>query len=214
MRHARALGRALVLALGLSGAAFAQTAGTRLAEAPPPAEFPPASFQGAEYVDSAGCLYVRGGTGATSIWVPRVTSDRRVICGLRPTLPVIAAPGVISVDQAARRAVAGMLDAGTVIAVPAPPRLETPDGYRPAWEDGRLNPYAGKQLLSGALQQALVWTQTVPRRLKSASGEDVTSRYNFLVYPYTDYAKQRAALGSGNYIIIETTAGREIVPRY
>ena len=214
MRHARAFGRALVLALGLSGAVSAQTAGSRLSEASPPAEFPPASFQGLEYVDSAGCLYVRGGAGATLIWVPRVTSDRRVICGLRPTLPRSAGSEVVSVHQAGQRAVAGTLDVGTVIAVPAPPRVEVPEGYRPAWEDGRLNPYAGKQLLSGALQQALIWTQTVPRRLKTQSGEDMTSRYNFLVYPYTDYAKQRAALGSGNYIIIETTAGREIVPRY
>lgn len=223
MRHARALGTALLLSLALPGALSAQTASTRLSDAPPPAEFPPASFTGPEYVDSAGCLYARGGEGATSIWVPRVTANRRVICGLQPTLtrtgrtdaPVIAdAHDATSVHQAGQRAVAGTLEGGTVIAVPAPPPIEVPKGYRPAWEDGRLNPYAGKQLLSGALQQALVWTQTVPRRLKTQSGEDMTSRYRFLVYPYTDYAKQRAALGSGNYIIIETTAGREIVPRY
>ncbi|WP_375261021.1 hypothetical protein [Palleronia sp.] len=288
MKHARALGTALLLSLTLPGALSAQTAtaGTRLSDAPPPAEFPPASFTRREYVDSAGCLYVRGGEGATSIWVPRVTANRRVICGLKPTLartaeseaPVIAdtaasrvapmapvpaaapvsagrytpptvthritprpyeggatqlrpvaqvprampqvavAPEMlplISVYEAGQRAVAGTLDVGTVIAVPAPPApIAVPEGYRPAWNDGRLNPYAGKQLLSGALQQALVWTQTVPRRLKTNAGADVTSRYNYLVYPFTDYASQTAALGSGNYVIIETTAGREIVPRY
>lgn len=295
MKHARAFGTALVLSLALPGALSAQTAtaSTRLSDAPPPAEFPPASFAGQEYVDSAGCLYVRGGEGATSIWVPRVTANRRVICGLAPTLtrtvtseapgiadaapppqrvaavaPVAAAapasagrytpptvthritprpyaadgtrlrqvaqvprpmpevsatqvvpvvpqtPALVSVYEAGQRAVAGTLDVGTRIAVPASARIEVPQGYRPAWEDGRLNPYAGKQLLSGALQQALIWTQTVPRRLKTQSGKDMTSRYNYLVYPYTDYAKQKAALGSGNYVIIQTTAGREIVPRY
>ena len=219
MRQARAWGTALLLSLASAGAVSAQTAGAHLSEAPPPAEFPPASFTGLEYVDSAGCLYVRGGEGATSIWVPRVTANRRVICGLTPTLsrtvPVIPdAPEIVSVYEAGQQALAGTLEEDTVIAVPPPPRIEVPKGYRRAWDDGRLNPYAGKQLLSGALQQALVWTQTVPRRLKTRSGEDMTDRYNFLVYPFTDYAQQRTALDSGNYIVIETAAGRETVPRY
>jgi len=93
------------------------------------------------------------------------------------------------------------------------PADTVPRGYKRAWTDGRLNPYAGRQLLSGALQTSLVWTQTVPRRLKTQDGRDATHEYNYLIFPYTDYAAQRAALASGRYVTVRTRAGQQIVPR-
>ena len=87
-----------------------------------------------------------------------------------------------------------------------------PAGYESAWEDGRLNPYAGRQMLSGALDSALVWTQEVPRRLKTEYGADVTHKYNYLVYPYTSYSAQKAALASGNHVVVSSKNGPEIVP--
>lgn len=42
-----------------------------------------------------------------------------------------------------------------------------PDGYRRAWEDGRLNPYQGVRTVEGEVQMRQIWTDTVPRRLVS-----------------------------------------------
>ena len=62
----------------------AQAQGLRDAE--PPAEFPPASFTGRQYVDSRGCAYIRAGINGNVTWVPRVTQQRQQVCGFQPSL--------------------------------------------------------------------------------------------------------------------------------
>ncbi|MGR3433668.1 MAG: SPOR domain-containing protein [Shimia sp.] len=84
-RHTHILATLLVLT---GGAVVAQ--GKSLAEGATPAELPPASFEGRQYVDSDGCVYVRAGFDGAVQWVPRVTRDRQVVCGQTPTLQASA----------------------------------------------------------------------------------------------------------------------------
>jgi hypothetical protein len=75
-------------------------------------------------------------------------------------------------------------------------QLPIPQGYRPVWDDDRLNPQRAEQSLAGNAQMKLIWTQTVPRRLiNTADGRDVTASTP-LVYPYLDVATQTRNLGT------------------
>lgn len=59
-----------------------------------PAEFPPSSYNGKQYVDSQGCVFIRAGIDGNVSWIPRVTRTRKTVCGFKPSLagPVAPAP--------------------------------------------------------------------------------------------------------------------------
>jgi len=300
-----------------------------------PAEFPPASFNGSQFVDSRGCIFVRAGIAGATTWVPRVTSSRQNLCGAQPTfangasaqntvaaqaaippgVTVITAPPATAsgtaaaapaatTPPAARQAAANPPPARqattrqpaarpqaparvnarvapqapvmverpgapmrTVASITTPPTIRSaaparavpvtggcapgvrcgpqtqdpvsrgtgagriaeppvivlnrrtqaaldpqtrivprhvavaqaqaaevvaiPKGYRPVWEDDRLNPRRAQGTIAGKAAMDLIWTQTVPRRLIDRStGRDMTAYNPNLQYPYTDLATQ------------------------
>lgn len=88
-----------------------------------PREMPPAGFQGQQYVDSRGCVFLRGGVGGTVTWVPRVSSNRRQLCGMTPSFtpePVAVAEAPPAPAPRPRAAGAPM---DTVASTTTPPRI-------------------------------------------------------------------------------------------
>ena len=65
-----------------------------------PAELPSASYAGQQYVDSNGCVFVRAGTAAEILWVPRVSRQGQPLCSSPPSgtrVPVAEEVGVAEV---------------------------------------------------------------------------------------------------------------------
>ena len=73
-----------------------------------------------------------------------------------------------------------------------------PRGYKTAWNDGRLSATRTTRTAAGEASMHLVWSDDTPRRLLDGNtGQDVTVDFAYLVYPYTDYARQQQAVITG-----------------
>lgn len=108
---------AMAVSFVLAGAAAAQT---ETVGGGPPQPEPPAGYDGQEYVDDRGCVYIRAGVGEETTWVPRVNRARQPLCGPQPggTPDVAAVP--TPVDDAGTGDGAGTETVPEVAAVPTP----------------------------------------------------------------------------------------------
>ena len=82
---------ACLFALSLPGSLAAESAKS-IANRDGPAELPPAGFTGAQFVDSLGCVYIRGGQEGAVQWVARMNSSHQAICGFAPSFAPEKAP--------------------------------------------------------------------------------------------------------------------------
>ncbi len=79
------LTRVIAVGIMLSSLGLSVLNAQSLRKSAPPAEFPPASYKGKQYVDSRGCIYIRAGIDGNVTWVPRVSRSRKQVCGFQPT---------------------------------------------------------------------------------------------------------------------------------
>ena len=178
------LAAAIAVTCNLSGAAAQSSQGGLV-----PAEVPPSSYQGRQYIDSEGCVFIRADVDGSVVWVPRMNSSRKIICNHTPSLarksPEVAAVALpVKAQKTARvntRKKSPQKRRTQRQAAPAQkrfvpkhvrdnqlaslPDFRLPKGYKTAWDDDRLNPYRAHQTLAGKAKMDQVWTETLPRKL-------------------------------------------------
>ena len=142
----------IVLSILTLGVVPAQAQSLRNAEQP--AEFPPASYTAAQYIDSRGCVYVRAGFAGQVNWIPRVSRKRTHICGMKPSLAsarTAEAPAAAPAPRTQR----------TAAAAPAPQTKSTAKPKRTARVAAPKRPRSSIRV--GAPIRTVASTTTAPR---------------------------------------------------
>ncbi len=89
-----------IVAVSICGFAASTASAQSLRSNTGPAEFPPSDYTASQYVDSTGCVYIRAGVDGAVEWVPRVTRDRKIVCGAEPTLRTVRANAPLEINGA------------------------------------------------------------------------------------------------------------------
>ena len=82
-----------------------------------PAERPPASYKGAQYVDSRGCVFMNANYAGAAQWVARVNRSHKVLCGYPPTFG--PKPVIEMADEAPVKVAPVVVAAAPVVVKPA-----------------------------------------------------------------------------------------------
>ena len=91
----------IVLFVGSMSKAVAQS----LTSSEGPANLPPADFTGTQFVDNKGCVYIRTGRKGATSWTPRVSRDRKLVCGFKPSftgtsaVPLRQKPAIVAQNR-------------------------------------------------------------------------------------------------------------------
>ncbi len=171
------LKRHIILAFALTAATVGHQAaaqsGTDWEE---PANTPPASFTGVQYVDDRGCVYVRAGVNGDTQWVPRVTRSREQVCGQTPTFRTTAVETAAPETPATEPEAAPAPDTQTASATPAPepaPLPPQPAATAPVSSSGGEATPAPRAARPAPEQPLVV------RRFPKASGTPASARYTW-----------------------------------
>lgn len=137
---------ALALCTLLGMPAFAQNAGIT------PAETPPADFEGREYTDSRGCVFLRSTFGGEVTWVPRLDANRQPICNDAPETELAQEPEAPAPEPLASEQIRPVPQPEGSLARPA----------APDWQGKE------REVRPGTLRSGSVPRATPPRRAPAA----------------------------------------------
>ncbi|NDD10289.1 MAG: SPOR domain-containing protein [Rhodobacteraceae bacterium] len=234
----------IVLFVGSMSEAVAQS----LTSSEGPANLPPADFTGTQFVDNKGCVHIRTGrTGATS-WTPRVSRDRKLVCGFEPSFagtsavplrqkPAIVAQKPISSPLSSipvKQTSSTLPPKKTVPSTRATPAAQSyaqtttsngreiilngsgmpskiPNGFRAAWDDGRLNLNRGIPTAAGIVDSEKIWTQNIPRQLISDVAQgNVYPVKRVLTYPFKSMETQERFMAAKGALSLKVAQDGEI----